>query len=928
MSALGARLLRFADLRRGEIPPLARAAGALFLIVAAHTTLETARDALLLTRFPPNKLGIAYVAVALTVLPHAVLMAKLCARFGARKTLVGGLVNTCVALSLLFLSPVNTATVLGVYVVSGLIGGILLPLFWNLFATVFTVAEGRRLLGLVAAAGTLGAVAGSGTAATLVRFIPMTALLLVSASVAVMAVFVLPSGSLEPSLPPGAPNALPIGAPARQRESLRSDPFVRRVALLVMASSSALIVLDFYFKWTVTRSLSADRMAGFIATFYAFLNVGALLAQLVVTRPLIRRLGLAWTILLTPLFLALGGTIALVSGGAMAAVLLLKTIDGVLRNSLHRVTMELAYLPLPASTRTRAKPLIDGALVRTVQGIAGAALFAAGWSGHLSAPWLGAATVGLAGWWLLAASRFRRSYVAVLRRAIVGDVLGPPTGADPLDVESAEALIGHLSNDDPPTVTAAMDALAKRGRSRMIPALILLHEEEAVLTRALAIFASSHRKDWIGRAKKLLRADRESVRIAAARALAAHGELELGDLATDAGPRMRGYAALYLALARRHDDPAIHPRIVEILRREGPEGEDERLGLLSAMADAPRNERLLPLVEALAARSWSSRDSAVELARAATSQRTATLIPALISRLTVRDGREAVRAALLSFDTAALDKLRDALAAASSSRALRVHIPNTIARFGSKPAATLLLETIETDSDGLVRYKALRALGRLVAEGRVTVDRVRVERLAWRNLLEHYRLLGLRGRLDPVPLAPGAHVRKPTLRLLVGILDDKLRQSLERTFRLLKIAYPNEDIHRVHLAYISDDKRRRANAAELLYALLPKRDQEGLRALLRIAAEETSFDELIERSRDRLPLPPPATQQEALDRLLGDHDETVAALAELHVGALAGQPSRVAIGSRERAKVELALERSADGLASGRTSPADEASDV
>src|SRR5260370_7534187 len=161
MAALGARLLRFADLRRGEGPLVARATGALCLIGAAHATLETARDALLLTQFPPNRLGIVYVAVALSVLPHALFMAWLCARIGARKALVGGLVNTSVALFALFLCPVNTAAVLGIYVVSGLVGGVLLPLFWNLFAIVFTVGEGRRFLGLVAPAGTMRAVAAS-----------------------------------------------------------------------------------------------------------------------------------------------------------------------------------------------------------------------------------------------------------------------------------------------------------------------------------------------------------------------------------------------------------------------------------------------------------------------------------------------------------------------------------------------------------------------------------------------------------------------------------------------------------------------------------------------------------------------------------------------------------------------------------------------
>jgi len=132
-------------------------------------------------------------------------------------------------------------------------------------------------------------------------------------------------------------------------------------------------------------------------------------------------------------------------------------------------------------------------------------------------------------------------------------------------------------------------------------------------------------------------------------------------------------------------------------------------------------------------------------------------------------------------------------------RRLRVHLPNTLARFGSKSAAELLLRCIETERDGLVRYKAMRGLGRIVADRRIPMDRVRVERLAYANLVEHFRLLGLRATFTAPP--PDEASGPSTTRfLLVGLLDDKLRQSLERTFRLLKIAHPRDDFHRVQIA--------------------------------------------------------------------------------------------------------------------------------
>jgi hypothetical protein len=276
-----------------------------------------------------------------------------------------------------------------------------------------------------------------------------------------------------------------------------------------------------------------------------------------------------------------------------------------------------------------------------------------------------------------------------------------------------------------------------------------------------------------------------------------------------------------------------------------------------------------------------------------------------------------VQSALLSFGPIALETLGVVLGNRSSPRPLRVHIPNSIARFGTKRAAEILLTTIEIDFDGLVRYKSIRALGRLVADHRVRVDPIRVERLAYENTVEHFRLLGLLAALDPAPLhlPTGIVRREVTEKLLLGLLHDKLRQSLERTFRLLKIANPDEDFHRVHMAFLSEDRRARANAAEFLDVLLRKRDQERLRELLRISAEEVSVADQIARAASLLrEEPPPSTREGALERLAQDGDATLSALAQLHAAAVSGRPARVVIGSREGASIELALEERAERL--------------
>ena len=229
-----------------------------------------------------------------------------------------------------------------------------------------------------------------------------------------------------------------------------------------------------------------------------------------------------------------------------------------------------------------------------------------------------------------------------------------------------------------------------------------------------------------------------------------------------------------------------------------------------------------------------------------------------------------------------------------------MQLPQTLGRFGTAAAAGRLLDCVEREADGLVRYKALRALGRLSNDYRIAVDRGRVVRCVQANLMTYFGLMGTRVALGtPPPDAPRAQLT--TFRLFAGLLDDKLRQSLERAFRLLKIAHPKEDIHRVYLACIGTDRRARANAAEFLDALLRRRNEQELRALVRIVSDDLSPAAQVNRAAVQLGTAPPRSQEQAVQVALADPDIKVAALAALYAVAT-GAEHLVASVEKARAK--------------------------
>jgi ATP:ADP antiporter, AAA family len=890
---------------RGERATLIGFAGLLMLIIAAHTLMETARDALLLTGPGPRALGFVYMIIAMLALPCASLASRAGARFGQRRALAGTVAIAVLAAVSLFFLPPTHATAIAVYVVSGLIGSIVVPQFWTLLGNGVTVAQARRLFSLISAAGIVGGVIGSGTAGAALAFVPVKGLLLVSAGVFVVAGLVL---ARLPVGPDSTPRFVQRTSVASSLRAFREQPFLLRVALLVALSTATFLTIDYYFKSTIAHALPAAAVGPFVARYYLVLNGISFLVQVFLGSAIVRRMGIVAAVGLTPLLLAAGGIGALATGGTMAAVLLLKGIDGSLRHSIHRITGELVYLPVPAVARQRAKPLIDGGLGRTVQTLTGAALLALGGTQVLSPRPFAVTITVLALAWLLTAATIRRSYLALLWRGLSKGTLDIQESPDPLDVETVDLLVQSLASDDTLEVLGAMNALSRRGRDGVVPALLLLHPDASVLIHALEIFGASSRSDWITLGHRLLDDPRDAVRMAAARALAKHERLDSERLARNAGSRVRGYAAVDSALRAGIEDVTHHPPLAGMLAQPD---EESKLGMLAAVADAPSTARLWPLLLRLGSEGHWSLEKTELLALAATKQQDERIVPHLIALLSVREGREAVRSALVALGAPAFDEVARVLGDPSQPHRLRIHMPKTLARFQSKRAIERLLAAVETDADGLVRYKALRALAALTAEGRFHVDRGRVEKLEHAQLVRYFEILRLRAPLEASPTAPASAAG----RLLLALLDDKAQHARERAFLLLQIAHPGKDVRSVRVACACGNAYTRANAGELLDALLRRRDQQGLRELFRLIADDLTLVERVDRAANLVPGPAPATRDEALMALVRHPDGMVSTLAALHTLDVGNEPLRAAVdrARRERAAANPAEERLLSG---------------
>jgi ATP/ADP translocase len=131
-------------------------------IIASHSLLETARDALFLARLPPAQLAWVYLAIAVVSLALFVLQEYSPARSG-RTALCAWLI-VAAAIDVLLWSIVARSGTWALYVFytwTGVFASLVVVRFWTLLGDLFSISLAKRVFSLIGAGGVGGAILGS-----------------------------------------------------------------------------------------------------------------------------------------------------------------------------------------------------------------------------------------------------------------------------------------------------------------------------------------------------------------------------------------------------------------------------------------------------------------------------------------------------------------------------------------------------------------------------------------------------------------------------------------------------------------------------------------------------------------------------------------------------------------------------------------------
>ncbi len=385
-------------------------------MVAQQVGGKATRDALFLTTFDVRRLAAMIALAAAASVVVAVLSGRLLARMGpARLIPVSFAASAAVQIAVWALVPrAPRLAAVAFYLHTATLGSVLVSGFWSVVSERLDPHAARRSIARIAGAGTLGGVAGGLAAervaalAGVTDMIPLLACLHLACAGA--------AGSLSRPLdvarvnpPPGSGGGL---------RAIARDPYLRRIAALVVLGSLAATLVDLAFK---TRAVAVVGSGPALMRLFAMLYTGsallALAAQILLGRWSLERLGLAGTVGLLPAVLT-AGTVAALAAPGLWALGALRVAETVVRTSLYRLGYELLYAPVPPARKRGAKTVIDVGLDRAGETLgAGVVRLAVAAAAPLSALLAAVVAAGLAGMWL--ARALHRGYIQALEQSLL-----------------------------------------------------------------------------------------------------------------------------------------------------------------------------------------------------------------------------------------------------------------------------------------------------------------------------------------------------------------------------------------------------------------------------------------------------------------------------------------------------------------------------
>jgi len=695
---------------------------------------------------------------------------------------------------------------------------------WLVASNLFTAREAKRLYALLGMGMVIGAAFGGEFTRRTAVLVGTHNLLLASALMVILAylAFRLAAAQQRP-LPKQARAASDDDQNFAFSRVLR-DIFIHRHLQVIIGIMLMMyivdVLVDYQFQAMAQSQYKGDHLTAFLGTFYGlYLNTADFVFQFFLTTLVVSWFGVGGSLEVLP------GLVLVTSLGTVAAPGLISTsvvrlAEAATRYTVNRTGLELLYMPIPQQLRNRIKAFLDISFDRMSRGMGGLLLILLTSVLSLTVREIAAITMALTLPWLALVWWARKEYVSTVRkrfesRRLELDELRLPTN-DPGTI----ALIEQALQGGPRQACYALGLLAGVRGYNLAPRFTELARSPFPEVRAKVFeLARETRIEGLSGAAngEVQNAGTNGPpvalkpAIAYAIAMAADPAALARELLTDG--RYAVSEAVLEALADSQNlaaDVVTAEWIAEMAR--SPEPERRTLAAMGIGVSGDRSTvALYPLLV-------DSEPAVVSAAcRSAGALRDRSYIYAMIQHLPNARLRRVVIESLVSFGYQICGMMGDFLLDEAMPAGIRRQVPRVLKRIPHQRSVDALLPAIGHRDLG-IRAAALKALNSL----RETAPDLHFDAvLITRHILTEARYyFELHAALDQFR----SHRNGPraAASLLARTLEERLRQTLERLFRLLGLRYPPLEIYSAYRAVAHSRSEQAGAALEFLENILER----------------------------------------------------------------------------------------------------------
>jgi len=240
-----------------------------------------------------------------------------------------------------------------------------ISVFWSLMADLFSKTQALRLFAIIASGASVGTIAGSAATLVLAKVLGTMNLMLIAAVILVAIVpiigvlYSLKTTQLQPNISDvaGGSDVIVSGNPFAGFTEFVRNPFLLGIAVFILLYTTIGSFAYFEIK-NLLADLDRDTRAQIWAGINLTVNTLTIITAIFATGRIASRFGLAKTLMLVPLIVAVG-FLAVAVNPMLAVVLVSWVILKAGNYAITRPGREMLYTLVNREDRFKAKPVID-----------------------------------------------------------------------------------------------------------------------------------------------------------------------------------------------------------------------------------------------------------------------------------------------------------------------------------------------------------------------------------------------------------------------------------------------------------------------------------------------------------------------------------------------------------------------------------------